>query len=447
MSYVPHSAEDVRAMLEAVGVAGVEELYDDVPRELLLGRDLAIPPPLAELDVVRLLRSLAQRNEVLTCFAGGGIYDHYVPAAVDQILRRSEFYTAYTPYQPEVAQGSLQVIYEFQTAVCELSGMDVANASIYDGASACAEAVRMAVAVAKDRRHKVLVSATLHPHYCKVLDTYVAGLDLDIRTVPHVGGVTDLGALADSVDGSTAAVVLQNPNFFGALESWEDAAAIVHAHGALLVAVFDPVVSALLKSPGECGADIAVAEGQPLGNAMSFGGPGVGLFAARREYIRQMPGRIAGATVDEDGKRGFVLTLQTREQHIRRERATSNICTNQALNALAATVHVATLGLSGMRQAAELSLRKAHYAFERLIATDGFEPLFPGTPFFKEFAVRGPDPAGVLIAKARARGYLAGVDLGRFGDSALAVEDGLLIAVTEKRTREEIDGLVEALAS
>ncbi|MBI4539802.1 MAG: aminomethyl-transferring glycine dehydrogenase subunit GcvPA [Gemmatimonadetes bacterium] len=445
MSYVPHSAEDVGAMLETIGVGSVEELYADIPQELVLDRDLELPAPLSEWEVVRLLRSLAALNQLPVCFAGAGIYDHYVPAAVDQILRRAEFYTAYTPYQPEVAQGTLQAIYEFQTIVCELAGLDVANASMYDGASALAEAVHMA-SVAVGGRRRLVVSATVHPHYRKVLQTYVAGLGLEVRTVPQQNGAGDPDALADAVNGDTAAVVVQSPNFFGVLEGWDDAAEVAHRHGALLVAVFDPVASALLKSPGESGADVAVAEGQPLGNAMSFGGPGVGLLAARREFIRQMPGRIAGATVDARGRRGFVLTLQTREQHIRRERATSNICTNQALNALAATVHVAVLGLSGMRQAAEVSLRKAHYAFERLTAVNGFEPLFPGAPFFKEFAVRTPEPARELIAKALDRAYLAGVDLARFRDAALGVEDGLLIAVTEKRSREEIDGLVAALA-
>lgn len=445
MTYIPHSAEDLRAMLETIGVSSVEELYGDIPPELRLERDLDLPPPLSEWEVVRLLCSLAEANEPLVCFAGAGIYDHYVPAVVDQILRRSEFYTAYTPYQPEVAQGTLQVIYEFQTIVSELSGLDVANASMYDGASACAEAVHLA-ASAVDGRRGLVVSATVHPHYRKVLATYVAGLGLNVRTVPQRRGVTDLEALADAVDDGTAAVVVQSPNFFGVIEGWDEAAEIAHRRGALLVAVFDPVASAILKSPGESGADIAVAEGQPLGNAMSFGGPGVGLFAARRQFLRRMPGRIAGATVDAEGRRGFVLTLQTREQHIRREKATSNICTNQALNALAATVHVAALGLSGMRQAAEVSLRKAHYAFERLTAMDGLEPLFPEAPFFKEFALRTREPARALVEKARAKGYLAGVDLARFRDPALGVEDGLLVAVTEKRSREEIDGLAAALA-
>lgn len=446
MSYIPHSDADVQHMLGVIGVGSIEELFAQIPREYLLDRPLDLPPPLSEWDVARLLSERAATNESLVCFAGGGLYDHYVPAAVDQILRRSEFYTAYTPYQPEVSQGTLQAIYEFQSMICELTGMDAANASMYDGATATAEAMLMSHAVSRGRRRSVVLAGTLHPHYRKVVETYNGGVGLNLRTVGYgPAGTLDLDALRDAVNDDTAAVIVQSPNFFGIIEDWSAAAEIAHAAGALLVAVFDPVSLALLKTPGECGADIAVGEGQGLGNAMSFGGPALGLFTCRMEYVRQMPGRIAGATVDESGHRGYVLTLQTREQHIRRERATSNICTNHALNALAATIHLAAIGRAGLERVAEASLRGAHYAFERLTALDGFEPLFPGGRFFKEFALRTARPARELVDRARRQGILAGISLDRFADR-LAIDDGLLIAVTEKRSRAEIDRLVEALA-
>lgn len=446
MSYVPHSEADVRRMLDAVGAESVDELFSNVPEKYRLREPLDLPAPMSEWDTRRLLAERASENEELVCFAGGGIYDGYVPAAVDQILSRSEYYTAYTPYQPEVSQGTLQSIYEFQTMVSELTGLDVANASMYDGATATAEGVLMAYGVGRGRRGAVAVAETLHPHYRAVLETYNAGTGLDLRTIARGGdGRLDPDALREAVDDDTAAVVVQSPNFFGVIEDWAAAAEVVHAAGALLVAVFDPVSLALLRSPGECGADIAVGEGQPLGNPMSFGGPALGLFACRQDFVRQMPGRIAGATIDEEERRAYVLTLQTREQHIRRERATSNICTNHALNALAATVYMAAVGRDGLRQVAETSLRGAHYAYDRLREVDGIEPMFPDAPFFREFAVRTKRPARELLDAARRRGILAGIALDRF-HGAVEVDEGLLIAVTEKRRRDEIDRLVEALA-
>jgi glycine dehydrogenase subunit 1 len=446
MSYVPHSPEDVRRMLDVIGVQSVADLFSQIPREYLLDRPLDLPPPLSEWEAARLFSARAAANESLVCFAGGGIYDHYVPAAVDAILRRSEFYTAYTPYQPEVSQGTLQVIYEFQSLICELTGLDVANASMYDGASATAEAMLMARSITRGARPAVAVAGSLHPHYRRVLETYNAGVGLELRTIScGPDGRLEPEALRAAVRDDTAAVIVQSPNFFGVIEDWAAAADVAHAAGALLVAVFDPISLALLRSPGECGADIAVGEGQGLGNAMSFGGPALGLFACRQQFVRHMPGRIAGATVDQDGRRGFVLTLQTREQHIRREKATSNICTNQALNALAATLYLALVGRQGLRQVAEASLRGAHYAFERLTTLDGIAPLFPGGPFFKEFALRTERPARELIEAARRRGILAGIALDRFRD-VTGIPDGLLVAVTEKRSKEEIDRLVEALA-
>jgi glycine dehydrogenase subunit 1 len=443
MSFIPHSEADRREMLARIGVSDIRELYDDVPRELLIDRDLDIPKALSEWEAVRELNRLADRNRSLVCFAGAGQYDHHVPAAVDHIIRRSEFYTAYTPYQPEVAQGTLQVIYEFQTMICELTGMDVANASMYDGPSASAEAAVMARAVT--RRGRVLAARTVHPHYRKVTDTYLRGLGSGLELVSAgADGLVDLAALGAALSDDVACFMVGYPNFFGCIEELEPIAEVVHAAGALLVVVADPVSLVLLRSPGELGADIAVAEGQPFGNAPSFGGPVVGLFAAREKLVRKMPGRIVGATVDMEDRRGYVLTLQTREQQIRREKATSNICTNQGLNALAATVHLSLLGREGLREVAESSVQNAHYAWRKLRDVEGVTPLFPDTPFAREFAVATREKSRSILERGFEAGILAGVSLSRF--ESLEVPDGLLLAFTEKRSREEIDRLVELLA-
>ncbi len=430
-------------MLEAIGVSDVRDLYDGVPASLLLDGELDLPDALSEWEAVRLLEGLAARNESLTSFAGAGMYDHHVPAAVDHLLRRSEFYTAYTPYQPEVAQGTLQAIYEFQTMVCELTGMEVANASIYDGATATAEAALMAISAT--RRERVVLAGNLHPYYGRVVRTYTSGTASAVDVVaPGPDGRMDAGSAAGALDDETACLVVQNPNFLGGLEELEPLADAAHEAGALLVvAVADPVSLALIRPPGEAGADIVTGEGQPFGNAMSFGGPALGLFAAREEFIRRMPGRIAGATVDEDGRRGYVLTLQTREQQIRREKATSNICTNQGLNALAATLYLATVGREGLRRVAEASTQNAHWARARVEATDGVEQIHPDVPFLREFAVRTREDPGEVLRRGRERGLLAGVDLARFPE--LGVGEGLLLAFTEKRDREEIDALIETL--
>ncbi len=442
MSFVPHSEADLREMLAEVGVSSVDELYGDVPSELLLGAPLAIPEPLSEWEAVRRVEELSNQNRASICFAGAGIYDHYVPAAVDHILRRSEFYTAYTPYQPEVAQGTLQAIYEFQTMVCELTGLDVANASMYDGATAAGEAALMAMAAT--RRTDVVVAGSLHPHYRKVIQTYVSGLGSTIRRIEAAAdGLLHPESVAEAIDSETACLIIQNPNFFGLLEDLEPLASIVHEGGALLVAVIDPVSLALVRTPGEVGADIAVGEGQVFGNTPSFGGPVVGIFAARDKYVRQMPGRIVGATTDVEGRRGYVLTLQTREQQIRRAKATSNICTNQGLNMLAATVHLATIGPAGLRQIAELSARNAHYAFDRLCELDGVDPLYPDTPFLREFALVTEEDPQEILDRGLERGVLAGVSLSRFPE--LGAPPGLLIACTEKRSKADIDTLVEVV--
>jgi glycine dehydrogenase subunit 1 len=442
MSFVPHSDADRQEMLRTAGISSEDELFADIPEKFRLQKPLDLPPALSEWEAVKTLQGLADDSKHLICFAGAGYYDHHVPAVVDHLIRRSEFYTAYTPYQAEVSQGTLQSIYEFQSMVCELTGLDVGNASMYDGASAMAEAAIMARSIQRVR-DRILVSGTVNPHYRQVLDTYNMGLGMPVDLAPRAAsGVTDLDALKGMLDDSTAAVIVQSPNFYGLIEDLEAAATLAHDAGALLIAVFDPISLAFLKSPGECGADIAVAEGQPLGNGISFGGPVLGLFAARQDYIRHMPGRIVGMTEDVEGKRGFVLTLQTREQHIRREKATSNICTNQGLCALAATIYMSTVGKEGLRQVAETSAQVARYAFDQMVAA-GIEPLFPDAPFFREFAIKTRGPAREVIRRGAERGILAGVALSRFPH--IDVDDGLLIAFTEKRSKDEVDLLLEVL--
>jgi glycine dehydrogenase subunit 1 len=443
MSYVPHSQADVREMLKTIGISSPDELFAAIPSGLRLKRPLAIPDALSEWDTVRAVSAIAAEDAPLLCFAGGGLYDHWVPSIVDHVLRRSEFYTAYTPYQPEVSQGTLQVIYEFQTMMCELSGMDVANASMYDGASACAEAAILAGGVNKDR-HSVVMAHTVHPHFRAVTKTYLGATGRTIAVAPRkADGTLDLAATKPLLGGASCLVV-QQPNFLGVLEDLEACAATAHAAGVLLVVAFNPIAAAVLKSPGACGADVAVAEGQPLGIPMSYGGPVLGIFAAKSDYIRHMPGRIAGVAQDHDGRRGFVLTLQTREQHIRREKATSNICTNQGLMALAATVYLATVGLDGLKGVAEASCVNAHAAFDAVTKLKGYAPLCPGGDFFHEFAVKTPKPAAEIVHRAAEHGVLAGVALDRFA-SRMEDADALLIAVTEKRTADDVDRLVEVL--
>ncbi|MEK7668513.1 MAG: aminomethyl-transferring glycine dehydrogenase subunit GcvPA [Gemmatimonadota bacterium] len=443
MSYVPHSDADVRAMLATCGVKSLDDLFADIP-PALRAKDLAVvPPERSEWDTVRLVSGLADKNAPLACFAGAGLYDHWIPATVDHMLRRSEFYTAYTPYQAEVSQGTLQVIYEFQTMVCELTGMDVANASMYDGASACAEAAILAGGVKKGRKD-VLLAHTVHPHFRRVTETYLAASGRQVLSAPRTpDGTLDLAA-AKPLLTTASCLVVQQPNFLGVIEDLGASAKLAHDAGALLVVACNPIALALLESPGAAGADIAVGEGQPLGIPMSFGGPALGLMAAKSDFIRLMPGRIAGLAEDHDGRRGYVLTLQTREQHIRREKATSNICTNQALMALAATVYCATMGKQGLRGVAEASTVNAHEVFDRVTEIKGYAPLCPGGAFFNEFAVKTPKPAAEIIHRAADKGILPGVALDRFA-YPMEHESALLIAVTEKRTPEEVDRLVEAL--
>lgn len=428
-------------MLRVIGVGSVEDLFADVPESVRLRRPLRLRPALSDPEVLAYMRALAERNghaDRLTCFAGAGAYDHFVPPAVWQLAGRGEFLTAYTPYQAELMQGELQAAYEYQTMVCELLGMEVANASMYDGASALGEAVVMARDLT--RRDRVVVSQAVHPEYRQVVRTYTEPLGIQVVEWRHEDGVTVPDPRA--VDDTTAAVVVQHPNFFGCLEEVRGWAELAHRAGALMVvACSEPLAFGLLEPPGALGADIVAAEGQPLGNPLNFGGPFLGMIATREIFVRRMPGRLVGATVDRHGRRGFVLTLQTREQHIRREKATSNICTNEALNALAAAIYLSLLGPQGVRQVAELCARKAHYLRSRLAALPGFRLAF-SAPTFHEFVVRTPRPAEALVRALAREGFLAGVPLGRF---YRGYRDALLVCVTENRTRAEMDGLVEAL--
>lgn len=441
MPYLPNTPQDREAMLKSIGVSSLEDLLADIPEAVRLKRALDLPPALSE-RAVKFMNELAEQNQD-TChtvsFLGAGSYDHYIPAVVDHVISRSEFYTAYTPYQAEVSQGTLQAIYEYQSLICELTGLDAANASMYDGASALAEAALLAHTATK--RPEFLVSQAVHPNWRRVVKTYCQGMEVEIKTIPMKDGLTDLNRLSEMVSDRTACVVLSQPNFFGCIEEAGEAGRIAHARGALFILSCDPMSWSLLKSPAEYGADVAVAEGQPFGLPMSFGGPYLGIFAAKKDFVRLMPGRIVGVTQDKEGRRAFVLTLQTREQHIRREKATSNICTNEGLCALAATVYLTLMGKQGFRQVGELCLQKAHYLQEEIIKLTGFQPTFQAA-FFKEFAVKTPLPPSTLAKKLLPKGFFAGVDLGEFYPE---FKDSLLITVTEKRTRQEMERFILAL--
>lgn len=442
MVYAPHTDEDRQAMLAALGLSSVEELFRDIPEEVRLRRPLRIPEGESEAGLRRLVGGLARRNasaDRYVCFIGGGVYDHYIPAAIPPLLSRGEFLTAYTPYQPEVSQGTLQSILEFQTMICALTGMDVANASMYDGASAAAEAALMAVDVSG--RDRLLVPRTVSPDVRETVRTYLSGRGYGLDEIDVAEGRLAPQRLAEALTDRHAAVIVGYPNFFGVVEDLAGLVRVAHERGVLVIAYCDPIALGLYESPGALGADIVVGDGQALGNPMNFGGPSFGFFAAREAFLRRMPGRIAGRTVDRDGTPGCVLTLQTREQHIRRARATSNICTNNALNALAATIYLSLLGPQGLREVAEACLQNAHYAAERLEAA-GARLAFRA-PFFKEFLVELPCPPEDVIRLGLQRGILAGRRVSREYPN---LDRHLLVAVTEQRTREEIDalaGLVE----
>ena len=440
--YIANTPEEQKRMLDVIGAASLEDLLVRIPAKARLPRALGIPAAIAETDLIRHMKALAARNadaDTHVCFMGAGSYDHYVPSPISHLISRGEFFTAYTPYQPEASQGTLRTIYEYQTMIAELTGMDVANASIYDGASSLAEAALMAHA--STGRNEIAVSHAVNPLYKRVTATYCEGPRVRLRDAAAPEGVTDLAAAKKAVGPKTAALVIQTPNFYGCLEDVAAAAEVAHAAGALLVVVADPVNLGVLEGPGKLGADIVVGEGQGLGVPMSFGGPNLGVFAAKNELVRRMPGRLVGVTVDRDGERGFVLTLQTREQHIRRAKATSNICTNVALCALMATIYLATLGRRGLVRVGELSAAKAHYAAERLAKVPGVSLRF-AAPFFKEFALKLPKPPERVAARLARQGFLAGVPLKSFDRS---LGDCLLVAVTEKRAKAEIDAFATAL--
>jgi glycine dehydrogenase subunit 1 len=444
MPYIYNTPEDRQEMLQAIGAQSIDDLFAPIPEELQLKRPLDLPPAMSELELDQHLRQLAAMNQhagQLVCFLGGGSYDHFVPAVCDAIGSRSEFYTSYTPYQAEASQGNLQAMFEYQSLITRLTGMDVANSSLYDGASATAEAVLMALH-AGGSRNKIISPANVHPEYRQTIATYLANLDAELVTLDCPGGVIDADALRQAIDDKTAAVILQQPNFFGCVEDADRVAEIAKAAGALLISVFDPISLGLLKRPGDYGANIAVAEGHTLGTPMSYGGPYLGVMACQQALVRRMPGRIVGQTKDRRGKRCFVLTLQTREQHIRREKATSNVCTNQALFAVRASVYLSQLGPQGLRETANLCLQKSRYLAERLCESERFSLAFEA-PTFKEFVIRDAenDVEGLLKSGLDA-GYLAGLPLGRWYPD---LSDCLLIAVTERRTKAELDGLVTML--
>ncbi|MCW3033569.1 MAG: aminomethyl-transferring glycine dehydrogenase subunit GcvPA [Solirubrobacterales bacterium] len=441
-------------MLAAIGVSSLQEIFDrQIPEAVRLGRDLDLPPGKPEQEVFEHLRELAARNrssEEELSFLGAGFYDHYVPALIDMLMERSEFLTPYTPYQPEISQGGLQVMFEYQTAISELTGLPVSNASTYEGPSAVAAAGYLAKL--HNGRSRFVISAGMHPHTIQTLRTYAHGYDMEVVEVPLRDGVTDPDAWAEAIDGQTSAAIFAQPNFYGAVEDAEALSAAAHeaggdgpGHGPVVVAQVDPLTLGVLRSPGECGVDVAVGEGQSLGNRLDFGGPSFGLFAAREEYLRRMPGRIAGETRDVDGRRGFVLTLQTREQHIRREKATSNICTAQALNALGGVVYLSWLGRHGIVELGELMAARTHYARETLSALPGVETAH-AQPVVREFALRLDADVAAVRERCIAQGINPGVDLhaltGRDEDRG-----GLLVAITERRSRADIDRLAEALGA
>ncbi len=445
MRYHPHTPEDVRQMLDAVGAKSVEALFRSIPDELKLRRPLAVPPPVDEIGLFAEFRRLAGRNQVEhPPFIGAGAYPHHVPPVVDQLLLRGEFFTAYTPYQPEISQGTLQALFEWQTFVCLLTGLDVANASMYDGATAMAEAALMATRLTD--RKKIVVGAAVHPEYRKVLSTYLASTGDEIVTVPYgADGRTDLAALEKAVDGKTAAVVVGYPNFFGVVDALPEAAAIARKAGALTLSVTSEAVAfGLLESPGKLGADVAVGTMQSFGNPLAFGGPAPGFFATREQNVRQMPGRLAGATLDKHGRRGFVLTLSTREQHIRRERATSNICTNSGLTALAATMHLSLLGKKGLAELARLNFARARLLRDAMKKA-GFGLRFSG-PSFNEMAFEVGDAEGVVERLAR-RGIAAGAPLGRWYPDDPRMKGALLCVATEVHTPELIELFAQSVRS
>ncbi len=442
MAYIPNTSDDRRKMLQKIGVERFEELIDNIPEKLRLKEELKIPDGLSEFEVLKLLKEISGENstaEDYISFLGGGAYDHFIPSAVSHITSRPEFYTAYTPYQAEVSQGTLQTIYEYQSMICELTGMDVSNASMYDGASAAAEAALMTCSM--KGKKKIIVPRSVNPLYLSVIKTYCYGQKIEIEELSIENGIVEPEALQKKISSEYAGVIIQHPNFFGCLEDVFSIEEIVHSSGGLLTVIVDPISLGILTPPGEYNADIVCGEGQSLGNDLNFGGPYVGILAAKKSLIRKIPGRLIGKTVDINGRVGYVMTLQKREQHIRRDKAVSNICTNQALNALSACVYLTLLGKDGIKEVANQCIQKSHYLAEKINSLDGYKLKF-NNPFFKEFAVETDNEPGDILEALYKKGIFGGIDLDRFG-----IKNSLLIAVTEKRTREEMELFVNSLSS
>ena len=449
--YIPNTDEDREQMLSSIGLHDIEDLFSDIPGGLRFKGRLNVPESMSEPELASHMKMLADRNansEKYACFLGAGAYDHFIPSIVRHIISKPEFYTAYTPYQPEISQGMLQAIFEYQTMICRLTGMDAANASMYDGATALAEAALMAVR--STGRNTVLVSGGVHPEYREVLRTYSRFNGTTVAEIDTSGGTTDIERLKKLLSGgaeynaeNVAAVIIQSPNFYGYVEDMKQVSELASKIGALAIACIDPISLALLKPPGECGIDIVIGEGQPLGNPLEFGGPYIGFLAAKKELVRKMPGRIVGQTTDHEGRRGFTLTLQAREQHIRREKAVSNICSNEALNALAATAYLSVMGREGLKEVAGLCLEKSHYTHEKLLETGRFEKI-GDAPFFKEFTVKSlNEPVQSINKRLFEHGMIGGLELERFDSRN---KDCWLVAVTEKRTKQEIDMFVRIAA-
>ncbi len=439
MPFIPNTEEQRKQMLADIGLT-MDDLFSDIPADLRYS-DFNLPACLSEQQVRNCLAEIAAKNSInLTCFLGGGVYDHFIPAAVYSVISRSEFYTAYTPYQPELSQGTLQAIYEFQSIICRLTNMEVSNASLYDGGTAIYEAMMMALRIT--RRNKIIIDDTVNPIYRIMLKSYSKNLEIELVQIPRLDGLANREQILEKIDDKTAAVILQNPNFFGCIDDFSDIAEACHKAGALLIMSCYPISLGILKTPGSMGADIVVGEGQSLGMPMNFGGPYLGFMAARMKNVRKMPGRISGQTVDREGRRAFVLTLQAREQHIRRDKATSNICSNEALCALTALVYLSLLGKDGLKKTAKLCADKASYAYQRLTAIPGVKERFESKWFFNEFVIDLPCTADDVINKLMEKGFAAGFPLSRYYSG---MENSLLVCVTEKRTKQQIDMFAGAL--